>query len=209
MFFVFSSRRAAVSPELKSLKKWRNTKYLGGKKVCASLRTKVRHSLSLLLLSAAAAAAAGTVGMTFVVTNRMECLFQRCHKEAALHTICRSVLPVSCLVRARCDYHGLSYSFLIIQELLGKSLNMEASMWDVLNGLLIIFSYICVGFSCIFVWMCCCAAHWEKKMGQIINWSLYPSQGPILIYLWQTAPNNKRINTESNPNMAILSEGSR
>lgn len=120
MFFVFSSRRAAVSPELKSLKKWRNTKYLGGKKVCASLRTKVRHSLSLLLLSAAAAAAAGTVGMTFVVTNRMECLFQRCHKEAALHTICRSVLPVSCLVRARCDYHGLSYSFLIIQELLEK-----------------------------------------------------------------------------------------
>lgn len=29
----------------------------------------------------------------------------------------------------------------------------------------------------------------------------------ILIYLWQTASNNKRINTESNPNMAILSEG--
>lgn len=29
----------------------------------------------------------------------------------------------------------------------------------------------------------------------------------ILIYLWQTVSNNKRINTESNPNMAILSEG--
>ncbi|XP_030292640.1 protein CutA homolog isoform X1 [Sparus aurata] len=40
--------------------------------------------------------------MTFVVTNRMECLFQRCHKEAALHSICRSVLPVSCLLLVLC-----------------------------------------------------------------------------------------------------------
>ncbi|XP_036973018.1 protein CutA homolog isoform X7 [Acanthopagrus latus] len=40
--------------------------------------------------------------MTFVVTNRMECLFQRCHKEAALHSVCRSVLPVSCVLLVLC-----------------------------------------------------------------------------------------------------------
>ncbi|XP_008301842.1 protein CutA homolog [Stegastes partitus] len=35
--------------------------------------------------------------MTFVAANRMEWLFQRCHKEAVLNSVFRSVLLMSCL----------------------------------------------------------------------------------------------------------------
>ncbi|XP_023146887.1 protein CutA homolog isoform X2 [Amphiprion ocellaris] len=36
--------------------------------------------------------------MTFVAANRMECLFQRCHKEAVFNSVSRSVLLMSCLL---------------------------------------------------------------------------------------------------------------
>ncbi|XP_062291261.1 protein CutA homolog [Scomber scombrus] len=36
--------------------------------------------------------------MTFVATNRMEWLFQRCQKEAVFHSVFRSVLLMSCLL---------------------------------------------------------------------------------------------------------------
>ncbi|XP_070781343.1 protein CutA homolog [Enoplosus armatus] len=36
--------------------------------------------------------------MTFVATNRMEWLFQRCHKEAVFYSVCRSVLLMTCLL---------------------------------------------------------------------------------------------------------------
>ncbi|XP_078018207.1 protein CutA homolog isoform X2 [Epinephelus lanceolatus] len=36
--------------------------------------------------------------MTFVATSRMECLFQRCHKEAVFLSVFRSVLLMTCLL---------------------------------------------------------------------------------------------------------------
>lgn len=36
--------------------------------------------------------------MTFVASNRMEWLFQRCHKEAACHSVIRTFLLVLCLL---------------------------------------------------------------------------------------------------------------
>ncbi|XP_042251781.1 protein CutA homolog [Thunnus albacares] len=49
--------------------------------------------------------------MTFVATNRMEWLFQRCHKEAVFHSVFRSVLFMSCLllVLSVSMYPGLWY----------------------------------------------------------------------------------------------------
>uniref|UniRef100_A0A3B4XNN3 Zgc:63972 n=1 Tax=Seriola lalandi dorsalis TaxID=1841481 RepID=A0A3B4XNN3_SERLL len=47
-------------------------------------------------------------GMTFVATNRMEWLFQRCYKEAVSHSVFRSVLLMSCfLVLSVSMYPGL------------------------------------------------------------------------------------------------------
>ncbi|KAI3362155.1 hypothetical protein L3Q82_012480, partial [Scortum barcoo] len=50
-----------------------------------------------------------TLGMTFVASNRMEWLLQRCLKEVVLHSVCRSVLLMLCL-RSGADYKLVSAS---------------------------------------------------------------------------------------------------